>query len=134
MRCAVFARNGLAGKISHSSRLEPPNEILGCAQNQTAGLAFKEIGPYLKLIVADIITTPTGKRTEVELGSINSLRVTGFDVPVVDLDLSAWMQFVEPSTRKTERVIVSFMIGEKIGAERLNSFLDLGPMTVESMR
>jgi hypothetical protein len=37
------------------------------------------------------------------------------------------MQFVEPSTRKTERVIVSFMIGEKIGAERLNSFLDLGP-------
>ena len=62
-----------------------------------------------------------------ELGSINSLRVTGFDVPVVDLDLSAWMQFVEPSTRKTERVIVSFMIGEKIGAERLNSFLDLGP-------
>ena len=40
------------------------NEILGCAQNQTAGLAFKEIGPYLKLIVADIITTPTGKRTD----------------------------------------------------------------------
>jgi hypothetical protein len=37
------------------------------------------------------------------------------------------MQFVEPSARKTERVIVSFMIGEKIGAERLNSFLDLGP-------
>jgi hypothetical protein len=37
------------------------------------------------------------------------------------------MQFVEPSTRKTERVIVSFMIGEKIGAERVNSFLDLGP-------
>ena len=64
MRCAVFARNGLAGKISHSSRLEPPNEILGCAQNQTAGLAFKEIGPYLELTVADIITTPTGKRTD----------------------------------------------------------------------
>ena len=64
MRCAVFARNGLAGKISRSSRLEPPNEILGCAQNQTAGLALKEIGPYLKLIVADIITTPTGKRTD----------------------------------------------------------------------
>jgi len=64
MRCAVFARNGLAGKISHSSRLEPPNEILGCAQNQTACLALKEIGSYLELIVADIITTPTGKRTD----------------------------------------------------------------------
>ena len=64
MRCAVFAREGLAGKINRSPRLEPPNEILGCAQNQSAGLALKEIGPYLKLIVADIITTPTGKRTD----------------------------------------------------------------------
>ena len=62
-----------------------------------------------------------------ELGSINSLRLTGSDISAVDLDFSAWMQFVEPSTRKTERVIVSFMIGEKIGAERLKSFLDLGP-------
>jgi hypothetical protein len=63
----------------------------------------------------------------VELGSINSLRLTGSDISAVGLDFSAWMQFVEPSARKTERVIVSFMIGEKIGAERLNSFLDLGP-------
>src|SRR4029077_8255339 len=55
---------GLAGKINRSSRLEPPNEILGCAQNQTACLALKEIGPYLKSIVADIITTPTAKRTD----------------------------------------------------------------------
>ena len=62
-----------------------------------------------------------------ELGSINSLRLTGSDISAVGLDFSAWMQFVEPSARKTERVIVSFMIGEKIGAERLNSFLDLGP-------
>ena len=89
MSCAVFARDGLTGKINRSSRLEPSNEILGCAQNQSACLALKEIGSYLELIVADIITTPTGKRTEVELGSINSLRVTGFDVSVVDLDLSA---------------------------------------------
>ena len=62
MSCAILAREGLAGKINRSPRLEPPNEILGCAQNQTAGLALKEIGPYLELIVADIITTPTGKR------------------------------------------------------------------------
>ena len=68
MRCAVFAREGLAGKINRSSRLEPPNEVLGCAQNQTAGLALKEVGPYLKLIVADIITTTTGKWTD-DLGS-----------------------------------------------------------------
>ena len=64
MSCAVFARDGLTGKVTRSPRLEPPNEILGCAQNQTAGLALKEIGPYLELIIADIITTPTGKRTD----------------------------------------------------------------------
>ena len=68
-----------------------------------------------------------------ELGSINSLRVTGFDVSVVDLDLSA-SQLVPLSTKKTKIAIVSLMIGEKIGAERLNSFLDLGPVTVDSMR
>ncbi len=81
MSCAVFARDGVTGKINRSPRLEPPDEIVGCAQHQTACLALKEIGPYLKLIITDIITTT--------LGSINSLRVTGFDVSVFDLDLSA---------------------------------------------
>ena len=99
MSCAVFARDGLTGKINRSPRLEPPNEIVGCAQNQTACLALKEVGPYLKLIVTDIlpprrvsgltIKVAFPKRIEVELGSRNSLRVTGFDVSVVDLDLSA---------------------------------------------
>jgi len=64
MSCAVFARDSLTSKINRFPRLEPPNEILGCAQNQSACLALKEIGPYLKLIVTDIITTTTGKRTD----------------------------------------------------------------------
>jgi hypothetical protein len=64
MSRADFAREGLTGKVNRSPRLEPPNEILGCAQNQTAGFALKEIRPYLKLIVTDIITTTTAKRTD----------------------------------------------------------------------
>src|SRR2546423_9988378 len=64
MSCAVLVRDGLTGKINRRPRLEPPNEILGCAQNQTACRALKEIGSYLELIVADIITTPTAKRTD----------------------------------------------------------------------
>ena len=63
-----------------------------------------------------------------ELGSINSLRVTGFDVPVVDLDLSAWMQFVEPITRKTERAIVSLMIGRADFCGKLNCSWNLAPL------
>ena len=82
MSCAVFAREGLTGKINRSPRLEPPNEILGCAQNQTAGLAPRRlIGLTIKVAFP--------KWTEVELGSITSLRLTGSDISAVDLDLSA---------------------------------------------
>jgi hypothetical protein len=37
------------------------------------------------------------------------------------------MQFVEPSARKTERVIVSFMIGREDRRAKTCSFLELGP-------
>jgi hypothetical protein len=51
--------------------------------------------------------------TEVELGSINSLRVTASDVSAVELDLSAAMQPVTPIIRKTKIEIVNLMIWER---------------------
>ena len=79
MSCTVFARNGLAGKINRSSRLESPNEILGCAQNQSTCLALKEIGPYLELIVPHIISTPTLKRAD-DQGSFSQADWSGAGV------------------------------------------------------
>jgi len=53
------------------------------------------------------------KATEVELGSINSLRVTASDVSAVDLDLPSSMHVVTLSIRTTKTAIVSLMdLGE----------------------
>jgi hypothetical protein len=81
------------------------------------------------LIVTHIISAPMRKRTddqasfppratEVELGLINSLRVTASDVSAAELDLSAAMQLVTPAIRKTEIAIVSLMIWVKNLASR----------------
>ena len=75
----VVPSSGLAGKINRFPRLEPPNEILGCAQNQSTCLVLKKIGPYLELIVPHIISTPTLKRAD-DQGSFSQVDWSGAGV------------------------------------------------------